>query len=359
MTKKFKNAYFFPKYSLLKDIAMKKFNLLLALIFIFSSLLFSQGVTKVGTTVSKFLSIDVGSRATGFGSAFVSVADDASAMYWNPSGITQINNIEVAFINSRWLADLSFNYAGVVIPVEGFGTLGINATFLTMDPIERTTTDKPDGTGEMVDAGSYAFGLVYARKLTDQFSIGFNFKLIYERVYQSSATGAAVDIGTLFDTKLYGLKLGMSISNFGTKMELDGKAFQVQHDPYPNVSGNNENINAKLSTDQYDLPLNFRLGVSMDVLKGLYNSNLILSIDALHPSDDVESINVGGEFIFQNTFAVRAGWKDIFKKDTQQSVVFGGGIRYDVAGMQIIFDYSYIYFGCFPDISMFSFGLRF
>jgi hypothetical protein len=317
-----------------------------------------SGVTKVGTTAANFLAIDVGPRANAMGSAYVAIANDVTAMYWNPAGIANIENFDMLFSNTRWIADISFNYAGAVLPLGNFGTIGVNATFLTMDQIERTTVQSPEGTGEFVDAGSYAFGLTYARKLTDQFSIGFNAKYVYERLYHSTATGFALDVGTLFDTQFSGLKLGMNISNYGTKMQLEGQDFLVQHDPYPSISGNNGNMNSTLSTDAYDLPLMFRIGVSMDVLKGLYESNLIVSVDALHPSDDVESINIGGEYVFENLISLRMGYKGLFSKDSEQGMNYGGGIRFNIAGStSLLFDYSYLSFGDLNSVHMFSVGL--
>lgn len=318
----------------------------------------AQSVTKVGTTAAGFLLIDVGPRANGMGGAYVSVANDATAMYWNPAGIARLDHFAATFSNTKWIADLSFNYAGAVLALGGFGNLGVNATFLAMDQIERTTIANPDGTGELFDAGMYAVGLSYARPLTDRFSIGFNAKYINERLYHSSAYGFALDVGALYHTRFNGLTLGMSISNYGTKMQLDGRDLQVQHDIAPGVSGNNSNINARLQTDHFDLPLTFRVGVSMDVLKGSYDSNLILSVDALHPSDDLEYVNIGGEYVVHDMFFLRAGYKELFAKDSEQGLSLGGGLRYNVMGKTTFnFDYSYVDFGVFEAIHTFSVSL--
>ena len=337
---------------------MRKFILcLLALLLISYSPIIAQGVTKKGTTAASFLGIDVGPRAVGMGSAYVSVANDVTAMYWNPAGISQIDNFRADFSNTKWIADLSFNYAGIVFPMEGIGNFGLNATFLTMGQIERTTIENPEGTGEMFDAASYAFGICFARNLTDQFSIGFNVKYINERLYHVSANGFAADIGARFDTGLEGLIIGMSISNYGTKMQLDGRDLNFQTDVAPNISGNNQTIGAQLQTDQYELPLLFRVGVSMDVLKGLGHSNLILSADALHPNDDREYIDVGGEYDFYDIFSLRGGYKGLFAKDSEQGISLGGGVHYTVLeSATIYFDYSYIDFGRFSAVHMFSVG---
>ncbi|MEK9138460.1 MAG: PorV/PorQ family protein, partial [Bacteroidota bacterium] len=190
----------------------------------------AQKVTKVGTTAAKFLSIPVGARALGMGGAFVAVANDASAMYWNPSGLASITQSEAVFAHANWLADIDFNYGGVIMPMEDVGIIGVNFTSLSMAEMERTTEDRPEGTGQYFSAGSFAVGVSYAKKLTDWFSIGGNVKYINEHIWNSSATGFAVDVGTLFTTPFPGLKFGVAISNFGTKMRMTGDDLLVQKD---------------------------------------------------------------------------------------------------------------------------------
>jgi hypothetical protein len=317
----------------------------------------AQGVTKVGTTAAGFLGVDMGTRGTAMGSAYVSVANDVSAMYWNPSGIARINGFGANFTSTKWIADLTMNYVGLALPLGDLGTIGLNATFLRMEQIERTTIAYPEGTGEFFDAGCYAFGLSFARNLTNQFSIGMSAKYINERYYHSTATGFAIDVGTLFDTKFYGFIIGMSISNYGTKMQLNGQDFQVQHDIDVGVSGNNPNINSRLMADPYELPLMYRVGISTDIFNGWANSNLIFAVDALHPNDDVEYINVGCEYAYSNLFALRAGYKGLFAKDSEQGLNFGGGIQYEIGGTLLKVDYSYISFGILNSVHMVGIGL--
>ncbi len=320
---------------------------------------FAQEVTKVGTTAAGFLNIDVGARAIGMGGAYVAVAEDAMSMYWNVAGISRIDGSQAVFTHNKWLADISYNYAGFAMKLGSLGAIGLNAQFMSMDKMERTTIMEPDGTGEMFSAGSYAFGLAYGRDLTDRFSIGFNFKYLSEEIYHSKATGLAFDIGTLFDTQYNGLKIGMSITNYGSKMQMGGRDMLVQTDIDPSISGNNANINADLSTDRYDLPLMFRVGVSMDVLKGVGNSSLILALDALHPNDDVESLNVGAEYMYGGMFALRAGYKTLFARDSEEGLCFGAGFHWDGGGVKLMIDYAYQDFGVLKDIQMFTVGVGF
>jgi hypothetical protein len=320
----------------------------------------AKQVTKTGTTAAPFLKVDVGARGVGMGSAYVSLAEDATAMYWNPAGLARVKGSEAVFSHAQWIADISMNYAGVAFNLGNWGNIGVSGLFETMDEMERTTILQPDGTGEMFSAGSYAFGLSYARNLTDRFSIGMTAKYINERIFHSTASGAAVDIGALFDTQFYGMKIGMSITNYGTKMQIGGRDMQTQKDPNPTVSGNNENIPAYLKTDAYDLPLLFRVGVSVDVLKGYGKSNLILAADALHPNDDGECLNVGCEYVFNKMVSIRAGYKSLFAKDSEEGLNFGGGLRYPFAGgMSLAIDYAYSKLERLNDIQKFTIELGF
>ena len=319
----------------------------------------ARAVTKTGTTSAPFLTVDVGARGVGMGSAYVSVVEDATAMYWNPAGLARIKGNEAVFCHTQWIADIGMSFAGVAINMGNMGTLGVSAQFETMADMERTTINFPDGTGEMFSAGSYAFGLSYGRNLTDRFSIGMTAKFIHEQIYHSTASGAAMDIGALFDTQFYGMKIGMSISNYGTKMQMGGRDLQTQKDIDASISGNNQNINAYLATDAYDLPLLFRVGISMDVLKGYGKSNLILAVDALHPNDDVESINVGGEYIFNHMVSIRGGYKSLFNKYSEEGWSLGGGLNYPVGGIRLMLDYAYHDFGRLKDIQKITIGIGF
>jgi hypothetical protein len=295
----------------------------------------------------------------GMGSAYVSVVEDATAMYWNPAGLARVKGNEAVFSHAQWFADIRMSFAGVAMNLGNLGTIGVSGQFETMDEMERTTLLEPDGTGEMFGAGSFAFGLSYARKLTDRFSIGMSGKFIHERIYHSTAKGAALDVGALFDTQFHGMKIGMSITNYGTKMQLGGRDMQTQKDPGPTVTGNNENIPAYFKTDAFELPLLFRVGASVDLLKGYGKSNLILAADALHPNDDVESVNVGGEYIFNGMVSLRAGYKSLFSRDSEEGFSFGGGLHYPLGGVRVEIDYAYHEFGRLNDIQKFTIGLGF
>jgi opacity protein-like surface antigen len=339
---------------------MKK---LFGIVFVLSTAaipLFPQKVTKVGTTAANILQIGAGARAVSMGSAFVAVADDITSMYWNPAGIARLSHAEAVFSHTRWIADISYQYAGVAVPLSNFGTLGVQASFMTMGDMERTTIAQPEGTGEFFSAGSYAVGVSYAKPLTDRFSIGVNAKYVNERIYHSSAQGVAFDVGTLFRTQLNGMVLGMSISNYGTKMSLSGRDMLVQSDIDPMIKGNNPNLNSFLETGSYDMPLLFRVGLSMDVLNGMRNNRLIVAVDALHPNNDTESMNIGFEYGLMNMLFLRGGYKTLWNSDSQEGWSFGGGLQYGLTNRtRFKLDYCYQDFEFLNDVQMFSLMLSF
>ncbi|MDP3444152.1 MAG: PorV/PorQ family protein, partial [Ignavibacteria bacterium] len=198
----------------------------------------AQRVTKTGTTAAKFLSIGIGPRANAMGAAYSSVADDASAMYWNPAGIARISEYQTAFTYTKMFADINVNYFGAVIPAGDIGVFGIGITALNIGEMEVTTEYYPEGTGEKFNAGSYAFGLTYAKYITSDFAVGVTFKYIREGIYNSSAEGFGVDVGTVFTTPFYGIKFASSISNYGSKLQMSGDDLLIRHDPDPQRDGN-------------------------------------------------------------------------------------------------------------------------
>ena len=317
---------------------MKKTYIYLILIIVSSSYLFS--VNKTGTTAAKFLSIGAGSAAVSMGSAFTSVANDATAMYWNPAGLSFYKTKEIYFNHANWIADISYDYFGFTMPLSPRNSFGINITSVTMDEMEVTRYGNED-TGETFKAADYAIGLTYAINLTDRFSIGFNGKYIQQTIASSHARGGALDLGTVFETP-FGFRLGTSISNFGPKLKMTGDDLIVAADVNQTIEGNNESVTSVLSTDRFDLPLVLRFGISDEIILGSL-LRLLWSVDAVSPNDNANYINSGLELGLLNSLVlIRAGMNSLFLKDSEKEYSFGLGLN--VPGLKnnkVIMNYSF------------------
>ncbi len=333
---------------------------------LFVSLVFNHGlaqtfktnVSKRGTTAAAFLSIGQGARSIGMGSAFVGVVNDVSSIYWNPAGLTKIEGGQVLVDHTNWIAGTSYNFLAACYNT-GYGVVGVSFTGSNIGDMKVTTIEEPWGTGEVFSATDMAISLAYALQLTDRFSIGFNPKFIYQGIWKMSATAFGIDMGVQYITPFDDAILAMSISNFGTDMKLLGQSNLVLYDPDPYTTGNNDKIPAYLETKDYPLPLTFRVGIAYNPIRSA-DHKLTVAFDALHPSDDYESVNIGMEYSFQEFLYLRAGYKSLFLDDSEESFALGFGIKkYLMSNVAIGIDYAYQDFGRLNNIQKFTLTVSF
>tara|TARA_Y100000748_G_scaffold141028_2_gene118304 strand:- start:727 stop:1761 length:1035 start_codon:yes stop_codon:yes gene_type:complete len=331
------------------------------------SIIFAQN--NIATTSAAFLEIGPGARSIGMGSAYTAVADDPSTMYWNPAGIVNISKPEVQTFYSPWLVETQFYYNAAVVPLGAYGNLGLSFTALTMDEMMvRTVKDpEPSDYGQKFNAGNIAMGVAFAKKLTDRFSFGIKTKFIQESIWQMSAQGLAVDIGTLYISK-NNLRIGMSISNYGGKLGMEGVNTLVDIDVDENIYGNNDRIDGNLGTAKWPLPLIFRFGLSQT-----YNINekmkCLIAVDAIHPNNNPEYLNLGLEYNALDMFFLRVGQSHTFYElalndgegsGPEQGFSFGAGIKYKIPrGPMLNIDYAFTDFGVFKNIEGYSLSIRF
>ena len=334
---------------------------LVLLFFLLNLNIFSQNVSKTGTTAASFLEIGVGGAANGMGGAFVGFANDASALYWNVGGIANLAQYEVILVHTDWIADTKYDYAGLVIPLGDFGNLGFSFTSLSMDDMKVRTVEQPEGTGENFSAGDIAVGVSYARHLTDRFSVGITAKYIKQTIWHMNSSAFAIDAGTVFKTDLLGgLTIGAVMSNFGTPMRLEGRDSRYFIRIDETKQGSNERIPVNIELDSWELPLYFQIGVS--TLAFDYDDyKLTISTDALVPNNDYQSLNVGAEFSFMDYFLIRGGYNSLFLKDAEGGLSFGAGVNSKMllSTASVNFDYAYRDFGRLQNIHAFSIGIKF
>lgn len=329
---------------IIKKFINKKYLLFVNLVLMLSTTPGFAKVTKVGTTMGQFLKIGIGARNVGMGGACVASVKDANALYWNPSVIAKYKRKRAVAGYTDWLLDTKLAYTNLVIPISRANAIGVSVNSLTMDKMDVRTLEFPDGTGETFTASDLAIGLSYARALTNYFSIGFSAKYIQESIWNCNATSIGFDFGTIYNTDNNRLLIGASVSNFGNKMQFTGKDLRIYYDQNPDETGDNEHIPAYYETSKWDLPLIFRVGCAINYPE-FPIGKIVAEIDAIHPNDNTEKINLGIEWEMNNMIFLRAGYQSLFQQSSEKGFTCGAGLRYRIVNNYVNINYAYSDFG--------------
>lgn len=315
--------------------------------------LVAQKPMRAGTTTANFLEIGYGAAANGMGDSYVSLANDVSSAYWNPAGLGQMTQNEALFSYQPWLVDTQASFVAAALVLPNIGTLALSMTSLNYGEMDVTTLTMQEGTGEKFSSSDMAFGLSYARKLATWFSAGATAKFINSNIWHTNAAAMAFDMGVIINTPFFsptgdeeqGLNIGMSISNYGTRMKYDGMDLLNPIDISPDEAGNYRDTQGQFKVQDWELPLIFRFGVSAHPLYTRHHQ-LTLSADALHPNNNSESINLGAQYaaIFPSfgRIYLRAGYKGVGMEDTEYGLSLGCGAEMMLMGNRgIKLEYAY------------------
>lgn len=318
---------------------------------------FSSRVDGVGTNAASFLEIGVGARAMALGGAYVAVANDPTALYYNPAGIVWMDNIQAEFMHNAWLVETNYDFMGATMPLP-FWNSSLGMSFITLDYGEQPvrTEDRPEGNGEFYSARDFMVGLTWATALTTRFSFGITGKYIQQRIWNESGSAMAVDLGIFYATPINGLRLGMSLSNFGGELGLDGRDLDTTVDPDPN-NINIDRVPVSYNTGTYPLPLLFRAGISYARDWGALGS-VLLTGDLNSPGYGTENINAGVEYGYAGIFFLRAGWENWQQDDAVNGLTVGGGVDYYQPGsLGFRVDYAFSDWGILESAHRFSVGI--
>ncbi len=317
------------------------------------TLLYSQN-PNLGASGAKFLNIPMGARAASMGGAVIGSTNDASSVFWNPSGITGVEGSSVHFSTMNLYSQFDASAASIVHNFGEAGVIAASYVSLAMKKTEITTELKPDGTGRFYDAQDIALGITYARALSEEFSIGITGKYVNQRIWNEVADGVAFDIGTQYKINFNNLVIAMSMTNFGSDLKFDGEDLNITY-----LRDNNYPISrlapGRLETSQYPLPLHFQVGIGFD----LVNADFVKmrgEIDATHPNDYNERINVGTELTFIDRLFLRGGYRINYD---DENLTLGAGFNFQFGNSIIRFDYAYANFELLPDVHRYSIEIDF
>ncbi len=350
---------------------MKKLTILavLALVSCWAVGSWAQENTRVGTCAAQFLKIGVGARAAALGESGTATPG-ITGLYWNPAAVAAVDRLSAFFSYSSMYAGLSHNFLGLAYPLGAGSTVGVGITYMTSDQIEITTVDMPNGTGAYYSLNNYAVGLTFSRYMTDRLSLGITAKFIQEGIYREKARTVAIDLGSLLDTGLLGIKLAMSLANFGGNMRLSGPDLRVSHERWPEYTGNPTRY-ADLSTEVWPLPMIFRMGISSSLvgadgqLARSESNEVTVYADATDTNDSLLRSNFGLEYVWNNIVALRGGYRGVVlardEHDTYNtsSYAVGAGLHYAVGGLDLTLDYAYTDYQVLGNTQQLSVTLKF
>ncbi len=284
------------------------------------------GGQKVGTTSMVLLKIGLGTRAIGMGNTYVSIAQGAEGLWWNPAGSAFEENKTIGISHLSWVTGINIEQAGVIVPIKNmYSAVGVQLASLMVPPMERTDEYHPFGTGEYFRYGVTLLGVSFARLVSDRFSAAVGVKLFDEVLDDLSAYGLALDFATLYKVGYKDIKIGVALSNLGP-------------DVRPNCS----------QCQSFSLPIVYRLGASGNPWKPL---KLAFQIDK--PSDNVELFKIGGEYTPIKQLSLRWGYQ-LNSRGPSDNYLNGFSAGVSVKLRYIKLDYAYQNRGYFGDIHSIS-----
>lgn len=271
--------------------------------------------SNAGTSAFPFLKINVSARSVGMGGAMTGLADDESSLYYNPAGIASFEN-ESRYILGyhNMYVDMQSGFAGYIRPLDEKKTIGLYLSYLNYGSfIETDDVGNVLGEfsgGDLVLAGSFGY------RYNHQFKFGATVKLIYEKISEYSATGAAVDLGAKYtsDRQRYGF--GLSVLNLGAQL-------------------------SSLGAEKDKLPLQFRGGGYLQP-KGI---DVVLSTDLSVPVDNDPVVALGAEYFNFKPLYLRLGWNSFgnnYQSENSDESWAGMsfGIGFDIKRMQISYAFT-------------------
>lgn len=290
----------------------------------------SLGKQRAGTAGMQFLKIPVDPRSAGMGESFIAVVNDASALYWNPAGMTIADSqrIHLQGAYTRYFADITMNYGAGFIKLKNEHCIGISVTHLNSGEMDVTTEFQPFGTGQKFSATNTAIGISYAKKLTDNFAFGLTSKYANESIFGLRTNTLLFDLGFQYDIGYKNLRFAVTMTNFGFNVKPKGELEVIR------LAGT-QNVN---SFEQVTVPSMFKVGFAWDAVK---NDNHLLTFAGQlnHPTDNKETFNLGVEYSWNRLLYFRTGYQ--LGADESHIPSFGFGLKFTQRFGAFRIDYAF------------------
>ena len=312
-------------------------------------------MAKAGTAGAQFLKYPVGARGASLGSGLVVNVHDASAVFWNPAGLAKVKGVSAFYSHTPLFMDMTFDGASAVYTLPRIGNLGVNFVSFSSGDMEETTVQQQSGTGNTFQFTDLALGVSFARALTNRFTIGWNLRYIHENLASGLGSGGefqaknwGVDIGILYSTDFKGLTMGMNIKNFGPQLH-PGGTYQDWDNGTQVMDPSDATKILQNPYKKYHMPLTFQFGLGVEPIQVAPHRLILFSV-LEHPNDNVELLNLAGEYSFSvpnMEFALRTGYS--LGHDVK-GLTLGAGVQF--RGLQL--DYALVDYGLLEYVNTFS-----
>ena len=341
---------------------MKKHIIASIVIIVVSSLVLGQNSRMGSASSTQLLVVPSAKHLSGGGAAATATGMDAT--FWNPAGLAMSeNSVDAIFSNRQYFADIDNSFFGIATDLGDY-KMGVSVRSFNIGDINETTVWYPDGTGQVFTPNFSILGATFARKLSDNTSVGLNANLIRESFGRVAATGVAYDLGVQYRGFLgrEGLDVGFTMKNFGSPMKYDGEGLGVMASP---VDGDRPVEYYKIDAASFDLPFVFDMGLSYNIAGAdigvTYTSNYYstdeLKLSVGYALEGLGSVGVGMQ---SSSVSQEIDDTDDWYTNPADGVSFGASIDMSrFVGMNLSVDYSMLPMGDFGTNSVVALRVAF
>ncbi len=252
-----------------------------------------------GGYAGSFSRMGLGAQGLAMGNTGVAGSRNGFAAYYNPAGLSYLEDKYVSMTYYFLSMDRKFHYVGFALPLRPSAGIAVAWTHAGVSDIEgRSFTGRVDDT---YSTGENAFILSFSNRFFQKFSVGISFKYLQHNLLEISGSGVGFDIGFLYQP-FEPLFVGLQIKDFNA-----GYTWNTQ-----------DIFNEQGSNYTEKFPQILKLGIAWRCL-----ANLLIAGD-YEISDQADSrIHLGAEYTFKDLINIRAGLN-------HSNPTFGFGIAYDI-----------------------------
>ena len=283
------------------------------------------GASEDGGDAGAFLKNGIGVRPISMGKAFVAIADDANAGYWNPAGLALLNAMQVsamysnpmnhALVSDAGVTDIGYHTLSLGYPT-GFGSVGLSLAYLNVGDIY-VVEDASGPTGEKFEDKELGVITSYGNSITDQIYLGASLKFVRQSIWDEKGSGIGLDLGGLYEP-IYGLTFGLMLQDLiepKIKLLEDGET--------------------------YSIPRKIRLGAAYRIMEDL----VLIAADIDKASGRSVKVHLGTEVEPVKDLAFRAGY-------TTDTGELSAGVGFRVSIIQLDYGFGFLDLGSTHRISL-------